>query len=953
MKIPLFRSLRFKLIIASVIVEVVMLTILVTNSLRTMEEKLLALADVRQEEVRHLLNTALAPPLVQRDYATLQEIMDKSRREEGIVYLMLFDEMDKPIVASGWKLAEPLPPTDVSSLATLAEEVHRFDGVIPITFAGIAYGKLHYGVSTDYLYHAREKLLRESIFIAGAEVLLSVLILTALGVWLTRHLGQLIRFSHAVERGDYSVRVPVRSQDEIGQLSLTFNNMVQSIYRQVEELRTNEAKFHAIADYTYDWEAWHGPGQELIWLNPSVERMTGYTVEECEAMEDFPFPLIHRDDVANARRDYTFNRRGSTGIARFRVVRKDQSVFWAETVWQPIYADSGSYLGIRSSIRDVSDQTRAEQGLQEKIAELHVSEEKQRQLLQLSQQEQARMLALLGAMKLGILFETSDQKVAYYNPALRQIWLIESQIELAGMHTTQVLDYSHNVLSHPGNAKEDILVACSADNFSDPVEIELADGRVVTQLCYPVRDSDEHLIGRLWIYEDVTRERQTAEQLVYLAERDPLTGLYNRRRFEDELARALASASRRNSSGALLFFDLDEFKYINDTFGHRAGDAMLIRVGHEVSTLIRNSEFLSRLGGDEFAILVPDGTQKEAEALAERITRAIYHIPFRFEGRNLRLTTSVGIALYPFHATAQDELIAHADAAMYQAKEAGKNIWRLYRPELDTSHQMLDRMSWVNRIAHALEKNLLSLHFQGIYHVHDGSLAHVEVLVRMLDEDRHNEPIMPGRFIPFAEKSGQILHIDRWVIRKGLERIATDPEFPPVPISVNISGRSFDDPSLPQYISEQLAEFGISPERLLVELTETSAISDLHDAQRFIESLQKTGCRVCLDDFGAGFSSFTYLKHLKADVLKIDGQFIRDLPVDSENQVFVRAIVNVAQGLKKHTIAEFVENQRTLNMLSGFGVTMVQGYHLHRPGPTPPPLKIVALSTAGVANEKK
>lgn len=935
---PFSRSLRLKLVFASVAVELIMLSILVINSMQQMQQSLVAQSHLRLDEVKHLINTALAPPLVQRDYASMQEIMDKSRSEHGIVYMVLFDESNTPIVASGIKLNAPLPKMDKNLLSTLDRSDHLYNGDIPISFAGSEYGHLRFGMTTDFLYQARHKLLRQSILIAGIEVLLSILILTGLGVWLTRHLRELIDISSEVGKGNYDVRVPVRSDDEIGKLSQTFNNMIMAIHRQVEELSNNEAKFHAIADYTYNWESWYGPGQELIWVNPSVERMTGYSIEECEYMHNFPFPIIHPDDLVRARKEYALDKRGSTGTAKFRVVRKDDTTFWAEAAWQPIYDNYDSYLGIRSSIRDVSEQTLAEENLKDNVKQLHESEERQRHLLTHSQQEQARMVALLGAMRLGILFETSDGKVAYYNPAFMHIWMIAPNKDLTGMDANEVLTHSSNVLAQPDHFSRHILSVQGTHEISETLEVNLADGRVVTQLCYPVRDSEGRPLGHLWIYEDVTRERQTAEQLLYLAERDPLTGLYNRRRFEEELARALSSAARRKSSGGLLFFDLDEFKYINDTYGHRAGDAMLIKVGHEASALIRSSEFLSRLGGDEFAILIPDATQAEAERLAERVIRAIYQIPFRFEGRNLRLTTSVGIAMYPLHATEQDELIAHADAAMYQAKDAGKNVWRLYRPDLDTSHQMIDRLSWINRIAHALERDLFQLHFQGIYHTQDGTLAHIEILVRMLDEEQDHEIIMPARFIPFAEKSGQILDVDRWVIRKGIERVALDGSFPEVPISINISGRSLDDPGLPQYIEQQLQHYQVQPEKLLFELTETSAISDLHDAQRFIESLQRAGCRVCLDDFGAGFSSFTYLKHLKADILKIDGQFIRDLPVDVDNQIFVKAIANVAHDMQKHTVAEFVEDDKTLRMLREMGIGMVQGYHLHKPSAEPPPL---------------
>ena len=544
-------------------------------------------------------------------------------------------------------------------------------------------------------------------------------------------------------------------------------------------------------------------------------------------------------------------------------------------------------------------------------------------------EERARLVALLAAMNMGILFVNSENQVMYYNPAFLRIWMIPENITLVGKEAEEVLNYSGNVLARPDHFSKHILSVLETHEVSDSFEITMADGRIITQLSYPVRDNESRFIGRLWIYEDITRERQTAEQLIYLAERDALTGLFNRRRLQDELTRLLAFAERHDTQGALIFFDLDEFKYVNDTFGHRAGDTMLIRIASEVGALVRRNEILSRLGGDEFALLMPDATEKEAEALAERVVRAISQIPFRFEGQNFRLTTSLGIALYPEHAVNAEELISHADAAMYQAKESGKNAWRKYRTDLDTSREMVTRLTWNDRIASAFEKGLLRLHYQGVYHAASGELAHLEVLVRMVDEQDHERLIMPGHFIPHAEKSGKILDIDRWVIRESIALLARSKSIPS--LAVNISGRSFDEPTLPHYIAEQLKLFKVEPHRLLIELTETSAVSDLQDAERFIEALQKTGCTTCLDDFGTGFSSFAYLKHLKADVLKIDGLFIRDLPNERDNQVFVKSIVDVARGLGKKTVAEFVENADILEMLKRLGVDMVQGYYLDKP----------------------
>ena len=444
----------------------------------------------------------------------------------------------------------------------------------------------------------------------------------------------------------------------------------------------------------------------------------------------------------------------------------------------------------------------------------------------------------------------------------------------------------------------------------------------------------------MWLFQDVTRERQTANQILYLAERDPLTGLYNRHRFQEELARMLSGGERRRRRVALLFFDIDDFKHVNDSFGHRAGDALLIRVAGEVSAQVRRNELFARLGGDEFAILAPDISEQEATVFAERIVRTIGRIPFSFEGNHLRLTCSLGVAMYPEHAPTAEDLIAHADAAMYQAKEAGKNTWRMYSEHSSgTSRQMIERMSWNERIEDALEHHLLRLHFQGVFACSDLSLRHLEALVRMLDRAAPDQVIMPGSFIPVAEKTGKILDIDRWVIAASVRTLARHPQVSA--IALNISGRSLSEPGLPQFIIDQLKQHAVQPGRLVVELTETSAVSDLHDAQRLIDALRRVGCKVCLDDFGSGFSSFTYLKHLDVDMVKIDGQFIRDLPADRSNQVFVRAMVDVARGLRKTTVAECVEDARTLEMLRAFGVDYAQGYHLETPEERHPALQVL------------
>ena len=797
-------SLRFKLVLSSVAVELVMLTFLVSNSVRVMQNHLLDQAKVRMEEVRTLLNASLASALAERDYGTMDGVLKQVRQDHGVTYLVLLDNAGKTVASEGWSAGRLLPKLDAD--IDLAEKSGVYNTEIPVHISGQEYGKLRLGVSTRFLTEAKSSILRQSLSIAALEIVLSIFLLTGIGFWLTRHLFMLTRASVGVAEGKFDIQVPVRGNDEIAGLSAAFNAMTAAV-------RT-------------------------------------------------------------------------------------------------------------------------------RVSELEGSEEKQRFYRNEAEHEHARMVSLLGAMNQGILFVGVDNAVIYFNPAFMRMWMIVEGANLIGKPASEVLRLSTNVLAQPDHFSRFLLDVTSTHEVSENFEIHMADGRVVTQISYPVRDLEFHFVGRLWVYEDITKARQTAEQLIYLAERDSLTGLYNRRRFQEELARFITDADRRKSEGALLFFDLDEFKYVNDTFGHGSGDAMLIRIAGEVGKLVRHNEIFSRLGGDEFAILMPEADRREIEVLAERIVRAVAQIPFRFDAQNLRLTASLGIALYPQSATNGEDLIAHADAAMYQAKGAGKNAWRVYRPDMDASQAMVTRLSWNDRISNALENNLLTLHFQGVFHIDNQQTpSHLEVLVRMLDKDTPGGFIMPGHFIPQAEKSGKILEIDRWVIRESIALLGSSPNIPS--LAVNISGRSFDEPTLPHYISELLKQHGVEPRRLLVELTETSAVTDLHDAQRFIEALRQTGCMVCLDDFGTGFSSFAYLKHLNADILKIDGLFIRDLVNNYDNQVFVKAIVDVARGLRKTTVAEFVENEEILEMLKEFGVDMVQGYHMDMPRGDHPALNIL------------
>lgn len=920
MNFLLHTPLWLKLSLAGLLVEALMLGLLVISNLRLTEEELISKTSLRVNSAIPLLNAALATPLMQRDYATLAEILAEARGNNAYVYLALLDLDGRRIAAAGIATDQALPQLD-RQLGEAADAV--YDAAIPIRLADIQYGTLHLGISTRFLQEARQRALRQGIYVGLGAVVMTFLTLALIGYWLTRRLQQLTHASHALADQNFDTLLPASKPDEVGQLADAFRAMSHQLKARLSELRDSEQRFFAIANYTYDLELWIEPNGRTIWVNPSVLRMTGYAPDECLQLPGFPLCLIDAADRDSADRNFQDALRGAPGEGyQFRMLRKDGSHFWAAANWHSIYSRENQFLGIRASIRDIS--------------ELKLSEAKALEYLAGAEIERARLKALLSAMNLGILFVGVDRRVIYHNPAFNQIWQLPGDTDLIGRHADTIFTRFTGELARPDAYLAYLGEVLGQQIDAESHEISIRDGRVITQLSYAVRGSDTRFIGHLWIYEDVTGERQTAEQLLYLAERDSLTGLFNRHRFKIELERMLSESGRHAATSALLYFDLDEFKTINDHFGHTAGDAMLVRIAGEVSGLIRRNEMLFRLGGDEFAILLHAADAQQAETLAERVVRAIAQIPFRFEGQTLHISSSLGIAIYPLHAADQDQLVACADAAMYQAKQAGKNAWRAYRADLDTTPEMVSRLSWNERLARALRDNLFELHFQGVYFTLSGQLGHLEALIRLRDE-ASGELVSPGLFIPIAEKSNKILEIDRWVLRQAIQLLSERPHAPP--IAVNISGRSFDDPALPNYIADLLREFRADPARLLIEITETAAVSDLTDAERFIEALKQTGCGVCLDDFGAGFASFAYLKHIRVDTIKLDGMFIRNLPHDHENQVFVRGMVEVARGLGKTTVAECVEDEATLKLLARLGVDKAQGYHLDYPRADHPALQ--------------
>ena len=449
----------------------------------------------------------------------------------------------------------------------------------------------------------------------------------------------------------------------------------------LDALADSEARFHAIADYTFGAEAWFDPRGHLIWVNRSVERVTGYTAEECLGARNIVSLLVYDKDRRYLRRQgYKAFRRPQGQNFEVRLQRKDGAVVWVAINWQSICAKDGSHQGLRISVDEIQVRKEVELRLLETVAELRRAQGLSASYLRRSNDERARLAALLNVLHLGVLFIDSDHRVIYCNAAFRHIWGFAVDENLTGVREAVLLDRSANLrLDNPAFLEHLAKVNRTRDT-SAPFDVTLVDGRCITAMSSLVEGAERgRYTGLVWTFEDVTERRDSAEQLQQLATRDALTGLYNRRRFQEELERMLPDAERRGGCVGLLAIDLDAFKPINDNYGHQAGDDVLVALAQELAAVIRRNEILFRLGGDEFAVLVSDTAEDDMAGLARRVQERIESLSFNFGNAPTRMTASLGIALYPDDASTSELLIAHADQAMYQAKNGGKNRWQVYR----------------------------------------------------------------------------------------------------------------------------------------------------------------------------------------------------------------------------------------------------------------------------------
>jgi len=458
----------------------------------------------------------------------------------------------------------------------------------------------------------------------------------------------------------------------------------------------------------------------------------------------------------------------------------------------------------------------------------------------------------------------------------------------------------------------------------------------------PIRDRTARTVGAVLVVQDMSRERQYAARLSNLASHDPLTGLLNRREFEQRVRATVEHREAEEGQHAVLYLDLDQFKVVNDTSGHAAGDELLRQVGALLRPRLREGDVLARLGGDEFGVLLPHCPPSPALRIAEALRKAIVDFRFAWKNRSFTIGVSIGLVNLAEGPHTLASVLSAADAACYLAKDKGRNRVQVYRPEDDEVALRRGEMEWVNRLHRALAEDRLCLYAQPMHAMHSTGteVLHQELLVRLIDES--DELIQPITFIPAAERYHLMPSIDRWVIRTAFRlladrRAAGDASALSGTYAINLSGASIGDDQFLDYVRESFARFRIPHRAICFEITETTAVTSLSKAAEFIGAMREPGCRFALDDFGVGVSSFTYLKQLPVDYIKIDGSFVRNMLHDPVDAAMVEAIHRIGRVMGKQTIAESVETAATLEALRSVGVDFAQGNAIAPPTLFAPP----------------
>ena len=662
---------------------------------------------------------------------------------------------------------------------------------------------------------------------------------------------------------------------------------------------------------------WDFDGQsKRIKLSRRWKDMLGYDVDQEDVLPDW-YRLVHPDDMARVQKKMREHLEGKTPFFEsvHRMKHQNGEWRWMTSRAKALQDDKGRLIRLLGVEVDITERKLYEEAL-------------------FREKESAQIT--LRSIGDGVITTDAESNVEYINPVAEELtgWKVD---DASGRPIDEIFRGFHEETCEPLENPLSVSIRRSRSIKSvRPTLLIRRDGNelYIESTASPIRDGKGDVTGGVLVFHDVSESRELNRRLSYHASHDILTGLVNRAEFENRLERALKSAKARETSYALCYLDLDQFKIVNDSCGHQAGDALLGQLGALLKSKIRWRDTLARLGGDEFGVLLESCNLEQALETAEILRVAVGDFKFMWDDRSFRLGVSIGVV--PISAGNEDvaALLSAADSACAAAKEAGRNrIHSFEENDIDLQRRRREQQ-WAARINNALEENRFELFRQTIRPLQIAEVgAHYEILLRMRDET--GGIIAPGLFIEAAERFSLTPRIDRWVITNAFRWLVSEADERErlALCSINLSGQSIGDDKFLPFVIEQFQMSGLDATKICFEITETAAIASYSQANRFINALKELGCMFALDDFGTGLSSFGYLKHFPVDFLKIDGSFVKEILHDPIDREMVRSINEIGHLTGKKTIAEFAENEEIITMLKGMGVDYAQGYGVSEPKP--------------------
>lgn len=751
-----------------------------------------------------------------------------------------------------------------------------------------------------------------------AQVIISILFISILFEnRLIRPLHMLKRELLRLARGEFEAPLSWSRQDEVGQLveaidclRIDFAELIAERYRVEKSLRQSEER-QALALFGADlglWD-WDIPNDHVV-CDERLCAMIGRSVNDVPQNFNSWRSLLSPADVVTAQitLDAHLNGEAPYYESKFRMQHTDGHWVWIHARGKVVeYGEGHTPLRMSGTHMDITVRKKLED--------------------ELATQSQITAYMEEGAY----LVRSSDQTIVYTNPAFEEMFGYEHN-EMHGMHVSTV-NAQINISTE--KVVQNIVSELEANGVWRGEVHNIKKGGALFWCSTTVSRFYHPDYGEVWlsICADISERKSMDQKLSYQASHDHLTGLIGRVEFENRATRLLSTIITEKTKHAMCFLDLDQFKVINDTCGHPAGDELLRQLGKLLQGIIRKRDTLARLGGDEFGVLMEHCSLEQANRVAEDILKAVMSYKFVWGSNVFRIGVSIGLVAVTEATGDFSNLFRQADAACYMAKDLGRNRIHIYNPddtELAVRH---GEMQWVGRINEALDDNRFCLYAQPIVPLDDSNHTHYELLIRMLNEK--GETVPPGAFLPSAERYDIIEKIDAWVVNHACLLLAENAEALETIdfFSINLSGPSLTNQYFLETIVRNFKDAGIPPEKICFEITETVAVSNMDSAIKFIGRLKKEGFRFALDDFGSGISSFGYLKKLPVDYLKIDGIFVKDIVDDPVDYAMVKSINEVGHLMNMETIAEFVENDEIKDMLKAIGVDYGQGYGLGKPEP--------------------